>query len=236
MTRSFYAAAAQLGPINKAETRSSVIERMLVLMEQAYECGCKLIVFPEMALTTFFPRWHITDATELGNYFENQMPGPDTQVLFDTAREYQLGFYLGYCERTSYQSETSHFGFNTSILVDQSGTIIGKYRKVHLAGNAIPDSSLLLQHLEPWYFVDGDLGFPVFNAMLGKLGMLLCNDRRWPESWRMLGLQGAELVCLGYNSPSQLPDSDAICRIHRGLVLGRYNSFGRFDHYPYKFE
>ena len=222
MTRSFIAAAAQLGPINRDATRSSVIRRLLDLMRQAHSCGCKLVVFPEMALTTFFPRWFISDAAEVTAYFEDQMPGPETQVLFDAAREYQLGFYLGYCERSGTLEKSSQLGFNTSILVDQSGCIVGKYRKIHLPGNATPDNSLLLQHLEPWYFIDGDLGFPVFDTLGGKLGMLICNDRRWPESWRMLGLQGAELVCLGYNSPSQLPDNpkqNSLRKMHHLLPM-----------------
>ena len=222
MTRSFIAAAAQLGPISRHASRASVVERMLALMQQAKDSGCKLVVFPEMALTTFFPRWHLEDADEVAAYFEDQMPGPDTLPLFEAAREYQIGFYLGYCERIAGRQGADHLGYNTSILVDQSGEIVGKYRKVHLPGNAIPDDSLKQQHLEPWYFVDGDLGFPSFDALGGKLGMLLCVDRRWPEAWRMHGLQGVELVCLGYNSPSQLPDNpkqNALRKMHHLLPM-----------------
>src|ERR1019366_4373228 len=64
-----------------------------------------------------------------------------------------------------------------------------------------------VQHLEKRYFEVGDLGFPVIRAPLGTLdgvnaGMMICNDRRWPEAWRVLGLQSVELVMLGYNTPS----------------------------------
>jgi predicted amidohydrolase len=194
-------AAAQLGPIGRRESRASVVTRMLRLMEDAAGMGCKLVVFPEMALTTFFPRWHIEDAAEVAGFFERTMPGQETQPLFDASGRLGVGFYLGYCEETPEGRR-----YNTAILVED-GRIAGKYRKVHLPGNAVYDPALKLQHLEPWYFEDGDLGFPVFGAFGAKIGMLICNDRRWPEPWRVLGLQGVELVCLGYNSPAQLPDA-----------------------------
>jgi len=154
-----------------------------------------------MALTTFFPRWHIEDQAEVAGFFDRQMPGPETRALFDASIRLGVGFYLGYCEET----EDGH-RYNTSILVED-GRIAGKYRKVHLPGNPVYDPSLKLQHLEPWYFEDGNLGFPVHRAFGAKVGMLICNDRRWPEPYRVLGLQGVELVCLGYNSPAQLPDT-----------------------------
>ncbi len=222
MTRAFTAAAAQLGPIARNESRASVIARMVALIERAAAADCRFVVFPEMALTTFFPRWLIEDAEEVASFFEAEMPGPETRPLFEAARTHGIGFYLGYCERAAEGEGADHLGFNTSILVDSSGVVVGKYRKVHLPGNAVYDPALKLQHLEPWYFIDGDLGFPVFEMLGGRLGMLLCNDRRWPEAWRMLGLQGAELVCLGYNSPAQLPDNpaqNALRKMHHLLPM-----------------
>ena len=207
MSRSFTIAAAQLGPIARDEPRRAVVTRMIALLDRAAAADCRFVVFPEMALTTFFPRWHLTDPAEVSSYFEESMPGPETQPLFEAARARGIGFYLGYCEGVAGRTGADHLGFNTSILVDPDGRIVSRYRKVHLPGNAVPDETLKLQHLEPWYFIDGDLGFPVADTLSGRVGMLLCNDRRWPEAWRMLGLQGAELVCLGYNSPSQLPDN-----------------------------
>jgi predicted amidohydrolase len=194
-------AAAQLGPIGRNEPRASVVARMLRLIEDAAAMGVRLLVFPEMALTTFFPRWHIDDEAEVAGFFDREMPGPETRVLFDASARLGVGLYLGYCEET----EDGH-RYNTSILVE-GGQIRGRYRKVHLPGNPVYDPELKLQHLEPWYFEDGDLGFPVFPAFGTKVGMLICNDRRWPEPWRVLGLQGVELVCLGFNSPAQLPDA-----------------------------
>ena len=68
-----------------------------------------------------------------------------------------------------------------------------------------------MQHLEKRYFEVGDLGFPVMRVPLGGMpvnaGLLICNDRRWPEAWRVLGLQSVELVMLGYNTPSLNQDA-----------------------------
>jgi predicted amidohydrolase len=92
--------------------------------------------------------------------------------------------------------------FNTSILVDKAGTIVGKYRKVHLPGHAEFDPERSHQHLEKRYFEPGDLGFPAWRMLGGVFGMCICNDRRWPETFRVLGLQGVEMVVLGFNTPS----------------------------------
>ncbi len=205
MSRQFIAAAAQLGPIGRAESRASVVGRLCALLERAASRGCRFVVFPEMALTTFFPRWLIEDETELASFFETDMPGRETQALFDMAARLDVGFYLGYCEAAQEDGETVRY--NSAVLVDGQGRIAGKYRKVHLPGNAVYDPALMLQHLELWYFTPGNLGFGVFEALGGRVGMLICNDRRWPEAYRVLGLQGVELVCLGYNSPAQLPDN-----------------------------
>ncbi len=190
-------AAAQLGPIQRAERRPEVVARLLALMATAADAGAELVVYPELALTTFFPRWSCTDEAEIAAWFEPAMPSPETQPLFDLAAERGIGFCLGYAERTP-----EGHRFNTQILVDRTARIVGKYRKVHLPGHADFDPKRAFQHLEKRYFAPGDLGFPVWRMAGGVMGMLVCNDRRWPEAWRMLGLQGVELVMLGYNTPA----------------------------------
>ena len=82
MARVLTVGAAQLGPIQKAESRTSVVNRMLALVESANDKGCDLIVFTELSLTTFFPRWYMEDQDEVDQWFEAEMPGPDTQALF----------------------------------------------------------------------------------------------------------------------------------------------------------
>src|SRR3546814_10409869 len=93
--------------------------------------------------------------------------------------------------------------FNTSILVNDKGRIVGKYRKVHLPGHAEHEPQRPWQHLEKRYFEPGDLGFPVWRTMGGIHGMGICNDRRWPEVYRAMGLQGVEVVSIGYNTPDE---------------------------------
>ncbi len=193
-------AAAQMGPIARAETRASCIARMIALLHQAHAKSCKLVVFPELALTSFFPRWLIEDERELDAFYETAMPNPAVQPLFDEARRLGIGFYLGYAELTVEQGRKRRF--NSAVLVDQQGRIVGKYRKIHLPGHKEFEPERAFQHMEKRYFEPGDLGFPVWRTMGGILGMCICNDRRWPETFRVMGLQGVELVMLGYNTPA----------------------------------
>lgn len=195
---------AQLGPIARRDTRASVVVRLLELMRQAHASGCKVVTFPEMALTTFFPRWMMEDEAEVDSYFETSMPSPDTAPLFEEAGRLGIGFYLGYCE-LAYEGGQKR-RYNSSVLVDQRGTIVGKYRKVHVLGNRVVDPSLPYQHLEPYYFTQGNLGFPAFDAFGVRVGMAICNDRRWPETYRSVAMKGADLLLLGFNTPAQLPD------------------------------
>ena len=195
--------AAQLGPIGLNESRGAVVGRLLALLDRAHERGCDLVVFPELALTTFFPRWYFEDSEEIDRFFESAMPGNETQPLFDRAAEYGIGFCLGFAEIAQGDNESKHF--NTAILVDKTGAIVGKYRKVHLPGHADHKPERKWQHLEKAYFDTGDLGFPVWRTMGGIMGMCICNDRRWPETYRMMGLQGVEMIMLGYNTPATEP-------------------------------
>ncbi|MEM9684083.1 MAG: N-carbamoyl-D-amino-acid hydrolase [Pseudomonadota bacterium] len=206
MSRIVTVGAAQLGPIQRAESRAVVVERMLALMHKAHAKGCDLVVFPELALTTFFPRWYMEDQEEVDRWFESSMPGNETQPLFTAAKELGLGFHLGYAELI--EEEGALHRYNTAILVDKAGDIIGKYRKVHLPGHVEYDPELTHQHLEKRYFEVGNLGFPVWRAMGGVMGMAICNDRRWPETYRVMGLQGVEMILLGYNTPTINSHSD----------------------------
>jgi N-carbamoyl-D-amino-acid hydrolase len=220
MSRFVTVGAAQLGPIALNETRVVVVDRLIALLEQGARHGCDLVVFPELALTTFFPRWYFENQTDIDAFFESEMPGPNTQRLFDAAQKLKVGFYLGYAELAQEEGRTRRF--NTSILVDQSGAIIGKYRKVHLPGHAEHEPWREFQHLEKRYFETGNLGFPVFRAFGGIIGMAICNDRRWPESYRVMGLQGVEMVLIGYNTPVHnppAPEHDNLSHFHNELVM-----------------
>ncbi|MCC7281263.1 MAG: N-carbamoyl-D-amino-acid hydrolase [Acetobacteraceae bacterium] len=202
MSRRIVLAAAQLGPIQLADDRKVAVDRMLALLADANRRGAEFVVFPELALTTFFPRWWQDDKAWADRFFETAMPSNETAPLFEAARRYRIGFHLGYGELTP---EGRHF--NTAILVSPAGEIFLKYRKIHLPGHDDHRPQRKVQNLEKRYFEVGDLGFPVIRAPMGKLdganfGTMICNDRRWPEAWRVLGLQSVEVVALGYNTPA----------------------------------
>ncbi|WP_354678836.1 N-carbamoyl-D-amino-acid hydrolase [Cupriavidus plantarum] len=191
-------AVAQMGPVHLTDSRTAVVRRLIDMMRDARGRGATFVVFPELALTTFFPRYWMEEAEAQARFFERSMPGPETQPLFDEARKLGIGFYLGYAELTPEGQ-----AFNTSIIVSAEGAIVGKYRKIHLPGHSDHKPDAPFQHLEKKFFEVGDLGFRVFDTQDTRFGMCICNDRRWPETYRVMALQGAEVVVLGYNTPSR---------------------------------
>ncbi|AVO45105.1 N-carbamoyl-D-amino-acid hydrolase [Phreatobacter cathodiphilus] len=221
MSRILRVAAAQMGPNQRADARSAILARMVALLDQAADRGADLVVFPELAFTTFFPRW-LLETGEVDAYFEAAMPNPEVAALFDRARERRVGFYVGYAELAGDRH------FNSAITVGPDGTILGKYRKVHLPGSVEPRPGDRFQQLEKRYFDYGDLGFPAFWGPKAwqepVLGMLVCNDRRWPEAWRCYGLQGVELMLIGYNSAAYDPnggttESEGLRTFHSTLAV-----------------
>lgn len=229
MSRILPLAGAQMGPTQRADSRAQTLARLVALLEQAAAKGAKLVVFPELAFTTFFPRWPMDrDAPELIGSFEAAMPNPQVQPLFDRARELGVGFYIGYAELTP-----DGHRFNSAITVGPDGQILFKYRKIHLPGSDHVKDGQKYQQLEKMYFEYGDMGFPVARGpeAWGRpvLGMLVCNDRRWPEGWRCLGLQGVELVMVGYNSAAYDPnggegESEALRTFH-SILAAQSNAY-----------
>lgn len=239
-------AAAQLGPIDLSTPRPSVLSRLLSLLHAASAQGAHIVLFPECALTTFFPRYLLPPGDkpgELDSFFEHgditdAAASPDTAPLFAAAKDLKVDICIGFAERTA-----DGEGFNTAVYYSAAeGKLVAKYRKVHLPGTvepfADPDA---VNQLEKRYFAPGNLGFTAFRApglvdgalkkndaaaagldadtedsKAGKretdgkgdpiVGMLICNDRRWPEAWRSYALQGAELILCGYNTAGYAPD------------------------------
>ena len=209
-------AAAQMGPVAKAEPRDAVVLRLVELLREAAGRGAEVVVFPELALTTFFPRWMIDDPDELDSYYETEMPSSVTGPLFDEARRLGVGFQLGYAELTP-----EGHRYNTAILVERDGTVVSRYRKVHIPGHEEPESWRPFQHLERRYFEAGP-EFTAHRAFGGIVGSALCNDRRWPETYRVFGLQAVELLMIGYNTPIHYapdPGQDHLAGFHNNLVM-----------------
>ena len=229
MARRLVVAGAQMGAIQLADDRPAVVARIVELLREAHARGATFVVLPELALTTFFPRWFMADQAEVDTWFERAMPGPETAPLFERAAARGIGFHLGYAERVAADAAGRERRFNTAILVDGAGAIVGRYRKVHLPGHTDHEPWRPFQHLEKRYFESGDLGFPTFEAFGGRIGMVICNDRRWPESFRCLGLAGAELVLCGYNTPRHYPPVPAHDHLqdfhnHLSLQAGAYQN------------
>ena len=216
MRRTLRVAAAQMGPVARADARADVVERLVTMLREAAAQDAQLVVFPELALTTFFPRWDLPDDEVLA-FFEREMPGPDTKPLFEDAARLGVGFHLGYAELTP-----DGHRYNTAILVAGDGSVVGRYRKVHLPGHETQEPWRPFQHLERKYFEPGPDGFTVFDAFGGRVGIAICNDRRWSETYRVLGLAGAELILVGYNTPIHYPpdpSQDRLAAFHNNLVM-----------------
>lgn len=221
MARIVKIAAAQLGPISIADPRPRAVERMVALMREAHAMGADVVVYPELALTPFFTKWHIPDAADLeARYFEKEMPSGLTRPLFDTAAELGIGFHLGYAELAGDPGRPRRF--NTAIVVDRTGRIVHKYRKIHLPGHEEFRPDYPIQDLEKLYFEVGDLGFRAFRMLGGIFGVIICNDRRWPESYRVLGMQGVEMIFCGYNTcvhNPMAPQHDHLANFHNHLSM-----------------
>jgi N-carbamoyl-D-amino-acid hydrolase len=200
MTRIVRVGAAQLGPIQKDHNRASVVERLITLLRAGHARGCELIVFPELALTTFFPRWIVDDIAEADHWYETSMPNEWTQPLFDEAARLKVGFCLGYALKETVADGTVH-RWNVQTLVERDGSVVATFKKVHIPGHETFEPERPFQHAERFYFEPSPDGFGVWPAFGGRIGMMICNDRRWPESYRVMGLQGVEMILCGYNTP-----------------------------------
>jgi predicted amidohydrolase len=138
-------------------------------------------------------------------------------VLFEEAARLGVGFEHGYAELTP-----DDHRYNSAILVERDGRVVGTFRKVHIPGHETPESWRPFQHLERKYFEPGPDGFGTYNAFGGVVGMAICNDRRWPETYRVMGLRGVELVLIGYNTPIHYapdPGQDRFAGFHNNLVM-----------------
>ncbi len=194
-------AAAQLGPASEVATDN--VPRLVGLIHAARVQDVQLIAFPELALTTYFAtRVHDADWQE---YFEERLDSPNVAPIRAAARAADMALVLPFAERAG------HGCFNSAAFFDADGALLGLYRKMHIPGTAEPQGDPPYG-LERRYFLDGDLGFPVYESTVGRVGMLICADRGFPEGWRCLGLGAAEIVVTPYNTSVMVPHNP-----HSGL-------------------
>ena len=206
-----------MGPVQKHHTRAEVVDRLIVMLHQAQSMGAELVVYPELALTTFFPRWFVDDITEADHWYERSMPNAVTQPLFDEAKRLGVGFCLGYA-----LLDDGGRRWNVQTLVERDGSIVATYKKTHIPGHEHNEPGRPFQHAERYYFEPSPDGFGVWRSFGGIVGMAICNDRRWPETYRVMGLQGVEMILCGYNTPIHYvpdPSQDILQGFHNSLVM-----------------
>lgn len=153
MPRYVKVAAAQMGPNNEDMRRDQIVERMLALMDKAIAEGVEILAYPEMALSTYFPK-RIRDDYE--QFFDQEVPPKALAELLARARAAGILCHVGFCERDG----ACHF--NTAILTDETGAVCGRFRKIHLPGLDHVDARRAAPVYEPYYFETGDTGFQVF--------------------------------------------------------------------------
>lgn len=157
--------------------KESMIKAHEVYTREAAEQGAKVVCFQELFYGPYFCQVQDTKFYE----YAEEIPGPTTERFQALARELGMVMIL-----PMYEREQPGFLYNTAAVIDADGTYLGKYRKHH-----IPD---LNGFWEKFYFRPGNLGFPVFDTAVGKIGVYICYDRHFPEGWRALGLNGAQIV------------------------------------------
>lgn len=183
-------AAAQLGPASP--TKAGTVARMVALLDEAGGQGVEFVVFPELALTPYFARVIRDDAE---SFAEASFPSEETAPLIAAIQRNGLSAVVPFAELTTAGI------YNSAALIDPSGREIGRYRKMHIPGTVEPNPSRPFQILEKRYFTRGDLGFPAYDSAVGNVGMAICADRRYPETFRCLALSGSEIYAVVFNTP-----------------------------------
>jgi N-carbamoylputrescine amidase len=164
------------------EQNLATAERMI---REAASKQAQVLLLPEVFHELFF----ITDLNS--RYFETAepIPGPITAMMQKLARELAVVIVA-----PIYESVGRSVYYNSAAVIDADGELLGTYRKNHIPLNTI--------FYEKLYFKPGNLGYPVFSTRYGKIGILICHDRHYPEGARALALNGAEIVLI----PSATPD------------------------------
>jgi N-carbamoylputrescine amidase len=158
--------------------KESMIQKHIEYTRQAADQGAQVMCYQELFYGPYFCQ--VQDPQYYG-YTEAIPNGPTTERMQKLAQELKMVLVV-----PMYEQEGPGLYYNTAAVIDADGTYLGKYRKTH-----IPH---LPGFWEKYYFRPGNLGYPVFNTAVGKVGVYICYDRHFPEGARMLGLNGAELV------------------------------------------
>lgn len=164
-------------PIEKI--KKAMIDKHVELIAQAAAKGAQAVCLQELFYGPYFcaeqdTRWYALT--------EKVPEGPTTRLMCDLARKHKLVLVV-----PVYEEDLPGLYYNTAAVIDADGTYLGKYRKTHIP-HVAPG------FWEKFYFRPGNLGYPVFDTRIGKVGVYICYDRHFPEGARCLGLGGAEIV------------------------------------------
>ena len=184
-------ACVQMEPIIGKKKEN--LEKSRVLIEQAAREGARLIVLPELANTGYVFKTR-DEAFELAE----AVPTGESSTFWS-----QIAVRLGVTVVAGITEREDERLFNSAIVTGPKG-FIGTLRKVHLWGE------------ENLFFEPGNRGFPVFHTPFGRIGVLICYDGWFPESYRLLAMQGADIVCMPTNwvpIPGQDPKREAMANI-----------------------
>lgn len=157
--------------------KESMIQKHEEFVRQAAAEGAQVICFQELF---YGPYFGITEERKYYRYAE-AADGPIVQRFAALAKEHNMVMVL-----PIYEEDMPGVYYNTAVVIDADGSIVGKYRKNH-----IPHVDFFY---EKFYFRPGNMGWPVFDTAVGKIGVTICYDRHFPEGWRVLGLGGAQIV------------------------------------------
>jgi predicted amidohydrolase len=188
MSRKLVVAAGQLGPAS--DDKAANVEAILRAVDGAAGSGAAIICLPELSLTRYFGHWNTRDHARMFD----EVPGPATRPIQETAARHRIAVILPLAERDGITL------YNTAVVIDARGEIVGRYRKMHLPGS-FPHRDRGAFTYERLYFTPGNLGFPVFDVAGARIGIQICHDRNFPEGYRILALRGAELVFTPTNMP-----------------------------------
>ncbi|NOX63679.1 MAG: acyltransferase [Chloroflexi bacterium] len=158
--------------------KESMIAKHVDYARKAAEQGAQIMCFQELFYGPYFCQ---VQDPQYYSLTERIPDGPTTRLMQDLAKETGMVLVV-----PMYEEEDTGVYYNTAAVIDADGTYLGKYRKTH-----IPQ---VKGFWEKFYFRPGNLGYPVFETAIGKVGVYICYDRHFPEGARMLGLNGAEIV------------------------------------------
>ena len=158
--------------------KESMVEKNVKYAQQAAEQGAKVMCFQEIFNAPYFCQVQDDVHKDTAEHIPD---GPTTQRMIEVAKETGMVLVI-----PIYEKEDDGFLYNSAAVVDADGTYLGKYRKTH-----IPHVN---GFWEKFYFRPGNMGYPVFDTAVGRVGVYICYDRHFPEGWRALGLGGAKIV------------------------------------------